>query len=262
MHTMVKEAYKLRPTMHGIYAIFIVVLLVTYSASANDDNIPAIHKSVAKGDTVALLRMLKEDPSMRDLKFSFYGTPLHVASNMGKMAPVRMLVLHGANINSYTENGATPLMAAIDNGHTEIALFLVSKGADPNPKEMNSWGPIHAAVMEKDFETVQALVKNGARINERDLDGGIRGMTPLLCTGFNCCVDIAQFLIQHGAEIDAADYEDRWTTLHRASIAGCVDLVSLLLKKGAKKELRDRLGKTALGKAIEFEKQNVVRMLR
>ena len=55
---------------------------------------------------------------------------------------------------------------------------------------------------------------------------------------------------------------DRATLLMIAADRGNVDAVELLLKRGARKDLKDTSGKTALDYALERDRTEIARLLR
>lgn len=62
---------------------------------------------------------------------------------------------------------------------------------------------------------------------------GDTGLTPLLAACFSGHVEVATFLIDSGADIDAATKETGRTPLYAAAQEGHVDVVRLLIKRGA-----------------------------
>lgn len=58
--------------------------------------------------------------------------PLWCAAAAGHFCIVKLLVKHGANVNSTTRTNSTPLRAACFDGHFEIVKYLVKNGASKN----------------------------------------------------------------------------------------------------------------------------------
>ena len=69
--------------------------------------------------------------------------------------------------------------------------------------------------------------------------------------------DTLSVLLEHGADLELTDYNDR-TALHIAAQIGCVANIRLLLEKGAKLEPRQSRGYTPLLMAVEAEQQQAV----
>lgn len=55
--------------------------------------------------------------------------PLWCAAAAGYIDIVKLLVSHGAKVNSTTKTNSTPLRAACFDGHLEIVKYLVAHGA-------------------------------------------------------------------------------------------------------------------------------------
>ena len=54
---------------------------------------------------------------------------MHEAALSGRLDLVRLLLDHGAEINSVADNGQTPLAEALRGKHEELATWMKSKGA-------------------------------------------------------------------------------------------------------------------------------------
>ena len=64
------------------------------------------------------------------------------------------------------------------------------------------------------------------------IEAGIDGRTPLLAASFKGHLDVVQFLIGHGADLNSVD-KYGLTPLHGASLNGHVDVVQFLIGQGA-----------------------------
>ena len=102
--------------------------------------------------------------------------------------------------------------------------------------------------MTPELETVLAKIRRAELIQFADvaLDGPnarspIFGDTPLHIVAGWGDVDAARILLDAGAEIDARGEED-CTPLHEAIIQGHVEIVALLISRGAGPKLKCRLG--------------------
>eukprot|EP00439_Symbiodinium_sp_Y106_P070348 s2440_g12.t1 len=86
------------------------------------------------------------------------------------------------------------------------------------------------------------------------------GMTPLMRASLFGHVDVAELLLEAGAETDVSD-NNGCTALMCAARNGHASVVQLLLNAGAEKDLRDSLGLTALISAAECDHALVVQLL-
>ena len=114
----------------------------------------------------------------------------------------------------------------------KVELFLKAgidvRAKDPEPST-DGWQPIHLAAQLGDLEVVKLLLQYGAQIDE-PAPGRRVGLTPLLLAGNSA---VAKYLIERGADVKRAGPHSGFTALHRAAASGDVELIDLLLKKGA-----------------------------
>lgn len=104
-------------------------------------------------------------------------TPLHPAASQGHPEATKLLLSHGADIDTRCEDyGASPLHWAAQEGQVEVTKLLLSHGADMKSKRKNGYRPLHSAASEGQVETTRLLVTHGADINT-NLEGA--GLTPL-----------------------------------------------------------------------------------
>ena len=71
-----------------------------------------------------------------------------------------------------------------------------------------------------------------------------------------------RLLLEYGADVNAYyGYGDRIRPLHEAAWYGHIECMQLLLKKRAKMNAKDSLGRTPLSLAAEIGREQVVRLL-
>lgn len=165
---------------------------------------------------------------------------------------IRSLVEKGADVNYKSYEGETPLSTAIYANDTEVVQYLLEKGADANGDE--EIRPLSFAASVGSLQIVKLLVEYGANVNNQNESGS----TALLRTNK---VDIARFLIENGANVNAKDLYDGMTSLIGAAARQNVELVKLLLEKGADKSIRDAEGKNALDYAKERNYEEIIALL-
>jgi ankyrin repeat protein len=86
------------------------------------------------------------------------------------------------------------------------------------------------AARKGDMKKVQKLLASGADINQRDKTG----FTALHWAAMTNKIEVAQFLIKKGTDINIRDFKMNMSPLDVARAKGFNDMVELLLKNGAK----------------------------
>jgi ankyrin repeat protein len=238
-----------------------------------------LHSAVAVGDLEAMGELLRStDPDIRTRRGD---TPLHVAAFHGDVNAVRVLLDHGAGLNSRNAHRLTPLYQAVRWGHLEVAQALLDRGADPNTHDDRGETPLHCAGAS-DAPLTRLLLECGADPNARDdrgttplqvalHDGRTEAATALLESGamhdlFTAAAvgDAAALerLVGEGGDIDAREGITRATPLAWAARNGQTEAVALLVSRGADVEAPGMHGETPMQVAAYGGHQEIVRLLR
>jgi len=120
-------------------------------------------------------------------------------------------------------------------------------------------GPLDKAIKKGDVEQVKALIQaNPSLISKKT---GLLGDTPLSTAAEDCQKDVAVWLIDNHAEIDAKDHLG-FTPLMEAAEFGCKDVAQVLLVHGADVNAKNKTGETALWLANNGRHTDVADVLR
>ena len=193
--------------------------------------------------------------------------PLHNACSYGHYEVTELLVKHGATVNVSDLWKFTPLHEAAAKGKYEIVKLLLKHGADPSKKNRDGHTPLDL-VKEGDQDVVDLLRGDSAlldaakkgnlsrvqklltpeNINCRDSAG--RNSTPLhLAAGYNN-LEVAEYLLEQGADVNAQD-KGGLIPLHNASSYGHLDIAALLIKYQTIVNATDKWGFTPLHEAAQ-----------
>ncbi|XP_063970070.1 ankyrin-1-like isoform X2 [Lytechinus pictus] len=154
--------------------------------------------------------------------------PLHAASATGRIQVVKILIENGSDLNKTDIDGSTPLHAAVQNGHLEVVEYLMRKGAiDIKNRGMTS---LYTAAQSGHLDIVDLFLSNGSDLNEEDDTGCI----PLHAAAASGSLKIVEMLINHGSNVNKMA-DNGWTPLHAAVYSGRLDVVQYLISHGATK---------------------------
>ncbi|KAF4965524.1 hypothetical protein FSARC_6704 [Fusarium sarcochroum] len=91
------------------------------------------------------------------LKGSNKRTPLHCAAKSGSLVMVRMLIHHGAKVDSKDKTQATALILAALDYHLTVAKELLAHGASVEPRNLGDQTAMACAVSNGDLDMVKLL---------------------------------------------------------------------------------------------------------
>lgn len=229
-----------------------------------------------------ILQTKNSDPSGRDF---FGNTPLILATKNSDKAMVAMLLYRGANPNGTDQDDRTPLSWAAESGNLDIACLLLQHGAAVNEGDHSKKTPLAYAQAARQIEMVALLQSKGGtptdisrQVFEAFRFGRMDEFRSLIEAGFDVNYkhpngtgllhevvekgdrQTVDYLLSKGADVNANCYFG--TPLHSAANEGRVDMIRLLVAKGAKVDTVSVSGKTALDYAQENGHQEAVKVLR
>ncbi len=194
----------------------------------------ALHKAAQSG-VVDVARLLLSQGAFINLQSATVGhTPLIDATWSKRPAMVKFLLEQGASINIKTHYqgsvwdfiGAEPRWTAggttpeTERWGREIREMLEAKQR-ADDAAINAQ-PLMQAVQKNDLNEVRRLIAEGADVNEKSpvVGGPNDGQTPLLVACFNGFTEVAQELINAGANPRIVDYLLKATPCHKAAFSG------------------------------------------
>lgn len=206
---------------------------------------------------------------------------------------LKVLVNHGANINLATSQGINAIQKAAQHNSLNAAKYLIEQKANLKGYNSTFFNAVSYAAFENNLEMLELLVKSGADVNEVSLKSPWAGplartamefnpldkkkrlktlnkllelgadpnvlhaqdMTAMMCAaklgtspGWKAAVDNCEVLIKSGAKVNLANTAGE-TALMMASASGNSKLVALLIKSGAEVNAVNKVGDSALSYA-------------
>jgi len=173
-------------------------------------------------------------------------TALHWAASNLNLDSARDLIKLGASLGVVDVQGKTPFHWAVSSvgpdSRALVQLLLKSKPQTAiNWQDYEGRMPIHLAVIHTNLDIVSSLLSSpSCKINS--LDNSLR--TPLHLAAISGKPDICEYLLQHGAKYDMMD-EGGTTAVHHAVQSGCVRTVEVFVGLGLEATV-DAEGRTPL----------------
>jgi len=190
-------------------------------------------------------------------------TALMVAAQYGTHSTpaIRLLLAHGADAGP-TQGpplfNADPLFLAAYGGNADVLPDLLKAGASLTGEMRligtSSTDPISGAVRHGYLDVADTLVRLGAPVDRTDLR-----ITPLVKAVLGDQVEMAKFLIAKGADVNHVDTNGMTALLYAASIDfGSSAMIDMLLKAGARTDVKTKDGKTALELARQYRHTHLI----
>lgn len=174
-------------------------------------------------------------------------TPWHVsiAAAENFMPAVQLFVENGVNINQKDER---PLSKASESGNLEIVQYLLQTGKN-SQETLNEalWELCDARPKPDTLKIAQRLLDSGAQVNSH---AGFYNTTPLHGAAEKGPLELVKLLVSKGAKVNAVDKEFSMP-LAKAVQADNLEIAQFLLEQGADKTINhaDTEFQTAIFKA-------------
>ena len=213
---------------------------------------PASYQATSGNSPVdQLVQVVEERPSTpvpkRDSMLRPPQVALVTAAARGNVDDVRRALEHGAAINGQGPGGYTALLVAAAQGHLETVQYLVANNADINAQGRNGATALIAAARRWQKEVALFLLDHGADVHAR---------THFHVTALLAVLSGEGFMYDPTLNV----YEPKQFAITHETTPQVLNLVTLLLDRGADVNVRNRKGKTPLRLAIESGNRELVQL--
>ena len=169
---------------------------------------------------------------------------LHLAAYFGRTSLVSRFIEVGMNVNHLNGKHDTALLWASRWGHTETVKLLIAKGAHVDIDNDKGSTALYWAVRYEHKETVRVLLQKGQADPNKTRKLGL--VAPLIVASAYGNSDIASLLLEQPRINVNIRIRGGEMPIHHAASEGYIDIVKMLIAKGAVFDEQDELGDTPL----------------
>lgn len=188
--------------------------------------------------SAASLNVKNECPTIRQnlesnrysIQTGVFLTPLMKAAYSGNAKRIHSLLARGERIDMKDRYGRTALQYAVLGGHYDAFETLFRAGANIHVQNSFKSSTVHLAATWNRAQMVKLMVTAGRL--DINATSKFTGYTMLHSAAVNCNLDLVQFLIQHGADVNKKGISEK-TALKEAMAVNAGESIDLLLQFGA-----------------------------
>ncbi|RLU18410.1 hypothetical protein DMN91_008767 [Ooceraea biroi] len=220
----------------------------------------------AKGPSLEVIKFILDQNllnvkvinDIKDIKDIKGQSPLHVAAAHGRKNIVNFFVKEaGLYVDDPDNNGKTPLHIAAQNGHKDTVEILLENKANTVTQDVIGLSSLHYAIRNNHIDIAKIILAKDKNVDINESSGGF---TPLHKAAEMGHLDLVNFLLEYGADINARNDKD-WTPIHGAALNGHLEIVNTLILKGADVNAELIMGCTPLHCAVEIGHEKIARTL-
>lgn len=267
---------------HLIYCILVIIaislILLLCSIIRNLIIRERLFVAIEKQDISQVRVLLKKGVDVNEPRYFFAieeivwhnPTPLIAACKSGNQEIVKLLLEHGADVN-YPEpwNGQTPLLASLAGTHSNrfvLAMYLIENGADIHVVGATKT-PLTYSITILDSDNPETITQ-GYKLFEYLIQKNVSKDTPynmdtlLTFASIYDNLNVVEYLIENRHSDINETNADGMTALIVCAQYNSMDVCRYLLSLGAKKDILDATGNSAIDYAKQNNNTQIIELLR
>jgi len=221
--------------MNGVVGMVEMLLDSDAPINENGDHGSALGQATTYGHEEVVKLLLAHGAEV-NTEYGRLGSPMQEASRLGYVDIVKALIDAGADVNRGNRHQASALQAAAREGHLNVVQLLTSAKAQVNQESGAYTTALIAACLDKTtsphtYAVAQHLLSKGTDITTTN--GAVGSALHAACTKRRADVELARLLVSEGAEIDA--FGGKYGTALQAACAhhGNDEIIRFLISEGA-----------------------------
>lgn len=200
-----------------------------------------------------ILFPFETDPRTQGLSFEIENASkkgLELFRTVGLDSKLVSFARRDGNIETDADEKLRPRLQQLDMKDVDFDVVTPLPDGDQDIQQASTWLISYTA--SGNINGIRKLLAASADSRRLVQIKDSRGQSLLALAVANGHVDVVEYLLSQGAEVNSMDLEGR-TPLMEAVLWGHVKIVDILLRSGAPKTTRDRYGRTAADFAEESE---------
>ena len=247
--------------LHGKF-VFVEKSLKMYPSFLNErdkGSFTGLMRAV-EGNHIDIVNFLISSGADTNLRNSKGKTALFLACERQLSDIAEILLKSAADPNIPDNEGQTVIFLVIKNREAKLLKLLINAKAEVNGKDAEGFTVLQRAAMNKDYDLVQLLLDAGAPPTVQAKNGDT--VLHILSNDYNDVTKrfIKQIIID-GASCDEQDHNGQ-TLLHIACIHEYRDLITFLIAREVKLNIRDKKHNTPLFYAEQGSDGAIVKFLK
>ena len=149
-------SFQIAPLSPRNAAFLLVTMAMFFKPHAR--GVPPLLSAVLNSDLEAMATIIASGANVNMMFGGSKETALHMASKIGNVDTIRLLLSKGADINMMSFNRNTPLYIACYYSKEDAAKFLIEQGCDVNQQDVTHRSPLMLAIERGLTSLIQILL--------------------------------------------------------------------------------------------------------